>query len=141
MLGDVRNATVSLSAGKWFVSIQTAREVDVPVPHATSAVGIDVGIARFATLSDGTFYAPLNSFRRHETALRKAQQAMSRKVRFSNNWTWSAAGSGNAPGRNVRGRSGLNKAILDQGWAEFRRQLDYKLAWRGEYLVAYRVAP
>jgi hypothetical protein len=33
-------------------------------------------------------------------------------------------------------KSGLNKAILDQGWCEFRRQLDYKVAWRGGYLVA-----
>jgi transposase len=29
---------------------------------------------------------PLNSFKRHETALRRAQQAMSRKVKFSSNW-------------------------------------------------------
>src|SRR5690606_40708840 len=40
----------------------------------------------FATLSDGTFYAPLNSFKRHEDRLRKAQQAMSRKTKLSNNW-------------------------------------------------------
>ncbi|WP_241358619.1 RNA-guided endonuclease InsQ/TnpB family protein, partial [Klebsiella pneumoniae] len=26
-------------------------------------------------------------------------------------------------------------SILDQGWFEFRRQLDYKLAWRGGWLV------
>jgi hypothetical protein len=39
---------------------------------------------RFATLSDGSFYAPLNSFKRHETRVRKAQQALSRKVQFSN---------------------------------------------------------
>lgn len=25
---------------------------------------------------------------------------------------------------------------LDQGWFEFRRQLDYKLAWNGGYLIA-----
>lgn len=85
VLGTVKNVTVSQSCGKWFVSIQTEREVKDPVPKATSAVGIDMGIARFATLSDGTFYAPLHSFKRHETALRKAQQAMSRKVKFSNN--------------------------------------------------------
>ncbi len=86
VLGMVRNATVSLSSGKWFVSIQTEREVDQPVPQASSAVGIDMGIARFATLSDGSFHAPLNSFKRHEAALRRAQQAMSRKIKFSNNW-------------------------------------------------------
>ncbi len=85
VLGELRNVTVSLSAGKWHVSIQTRREVETPLPQGR-AVGIDLGIARFATLSDGTVYAPLNSFKRHETALRKAQQGMSRKVKFSANW-------------------------------------------------------
>ena len=36
----------------------------------------------------------------------------------------------------VRAKSGLNKAILDQGWFEFRRQLEYKLNWAGGRLVA-----
>src|SRR5690606_7476901 len=52
------------------------------------------------------------------------------------NMSKSAAGTIEAPGRNVRAKSGLNKAILDQGWFEFRRQLDYKLAWNGGYLIA-----
>jgi len=180
-LGELRNVTVSQSGGKWFVSIQTEREVEQPIPNG-GAVGIDMGIARFATLSDGSFYAPLNSFKRHETALRKAQQTMSRKVKFSSNWkkakarvqrihsrignarrdylhktsttisqnhamvciedlqvrnmSKSAAGTTESPGRKVRAKSGLNKAILDQGWAEFRRQLDYKLAWNGGHLIA-----
>ena len=83
-LGTVKNITVSQNSGKWFVSIQTEREVAQPVPSG-DAVGIDMGVARFATLSDGSFYAPLNRFKRHETALRKAQQAMSRKTKFSTN--------------------------------------------------------
>ncbi|MBN3782441.1 transposase [Burkholderia sp. Ac-20345] len=182
VLGELRNATVSFNAGKWCVSIQTEREVEPPVPHATSVIGIDVGIARFATMSDGTFVAPLNSFRKHEARLRRCQRAMSRKVKFSNNWikaktrlqrihtrignarrdylhkatttisknhamvciedlqvrnmSRSAAGSTDAPGNNVRAKSGLNKAILDQGWFEFRRQLEYKLAWNGGWLMA-----
>ncbi|VWC38401.1 RNA-guided endonuclease InsQ/TnpB family protein [Burkholderia lata] len=180
--GELRNATVSFNAGKWCVSIQTEREVEPPVPHATSVIGIDVGIARFATMSDGTFLTPLNSFKKHEARLRRCQRAMSRKVKFSNNWkkakarvqrihtrignarrdylhkatttisknhamvciedlqvrnmSRSAAGSTDAPGNNVRAKSGLNKAILDQGWFEFRRQLEYKLAWNGGWLVA-----
>jgi putative transposase len=140
-----------------------------------------MGIARFATLSDGTFYAPLNSSKRQEKRLRKAQQALSRKVKLSNNWkkakariqriharvanarrdflhkvstaisknhaivciedlrvrnmSRSAAGTADAPGRNVWAKSGLNKSILDQGWFEFRRQLEYKLAWNGGRLI------
>ena len=74
VLGTVKIITVSQSCGKWYVSIQTEREVEQPISQG-GAVGIDVGIARFATLSDGTFYAPLNSFKRHQDRLRKAQQA------------------------------------------------------------------
>ncbi|RLD92674.1 MAG: hypothetical protein DRJ13_16285 [Bacteroidetes bacterium] len=29
----------------------------------------------------------------------------------------------------------MNKSILDQGWYQFKRQLDYKLSWRGGLLV------
>ncbi|WP_320056222.1 transposase [Desulfuromonas thiophila] len=179
--GTVKNVTVSQRSGRWFVSIQTEREVEQPIPNG-GAVGIDMGIVRFATLSDGSFYAPLNSFKRHEMALCKAQQAISRKIKFSSNWkkakarvqrihsrignarrdflhktstalsqnhamvciedlqvgnmSKSAAGTAAAPGRNVRAKSGLNKSILDQGWFEFRRQLDYKLAWNGGWLIA-----
>ena len=181
-LGVVKNATVSLSAGKWFISIQTEREVPDPVPEATTAVGIDMGVVRFATLSDGSYLEPLSSFRKHEKRLARYQRAMSRKEKFSQNWkkakakvqrihsrignvrrdylhkcsatisqnhamvciedlqvrnmSRSAAGTADAPGRNVRAKSGLNKTILDQGWFEFRRQLEYKLAWNGGWLIA-----
>ncbi|SFU39068.1 RNA-guided endonuclease InsQ/TnpB family protein, partial [Pseudoduganella namucuonensis] len=76
--GEVRNVTVSQSAGRWYVAIQTARDVARPVPSG-GAVGIDMGIVRFATLSDGQALEPLHSFKRHEERLRRAQQAMSRK--------------------------------------------------------------
>ena len=182
VLGEVRNVTVSQSGGKWFASIQTQREVAQPLPKATSAIGIDVGIARFATLSDASFIAPLNSFKKHQQRLARYQQRMSRKKKFSNNWkkakarvqklhtgianarkdflhkatatisqnhalvciedlqvrnmSSSAKGDAESPGKNVRAKSGLNKAILDQGWGEFRRQLYYKMGWTGGVLLA-----
>ena len=52
------------------------------------------------------------------------------------NLSKSAAGSVESPGRNVRAKSCLNRSILDQGWFEFRRQLEYKLAWNGGMLLA-----
>jgi putative transposase len=36
----------------------------------------------------------------------------------------------------AKGKRRLNKSILDQGWFEFRRQLQYKLKWNGGRLVA-----
>ena len=182
ILGTPKNITVSSNGGKWFVSIQTERDVATPVHPSTSIIGIDVGVTRFATLSDGSFIEPLNTFRKHEQRLARYQRAMSRKTKFSNNWkkakakvqriharianvrrdflhktsttisqnhaivciedlqvrnmSKSAAGSSDAPGRNVKAKSGLNKSILDQGWFEFRRQLEYKQAWRGGDVLA-----
>jgi IS605 OrfB family transposase len=51
------------------------------------------------------------------------------------NMSRSAKGTIEEPGRNVKAKSGLNKSILDQGWAEFRRQLEYKQLWRGGEVV------
>jgi putative transposase len=47
------------------------------------------------------------------------------------NMTKSAKGTVDNPGTNVAQKRGLNKAILDQGWGEFDRQMAYKMAWKG----------
>jgi len=52
------------------------------------------------------------------------------------NMSKSASGTLEAPGRRVNAKSGLNKSILDQGWGEFRRQLEYKQAWLGGEVFA-----
>ena len=52
-----------------------------------------------------------------------------------NNMSKSASGTIEAPGKNVRAKSGLNRSILDQGWSEFKRQLKYKLEWLGGVYV------
>ena len=51
------------------------------------------------------------------------------------NMSQSASGTIDEPGNNVSAKSGLNKSILDQGWYEFGRQLDYKSYWRGGLVV------
>lgn len=84
--GTPKQVTVSLSAGKWFVSIQTERDVPEPVHPSQSAVGIDMGVARFATLSDGSAIKPLNSFRKYEKKLAALQRKMAKRVKFSANW-------------------------------------------------------
>ncbi|QMR75753.1 RNA-guided endonuclease TnpB family protein [Enterobacter sp. RHBSTW-00175] len=179
--GEVKNVTVNQSCGKWFVSIQTECDVAEPVHNAASIVGLDAGVVKLATLSDGTVYQPVNSYKTSQRKLVKLHRQLSRKVKFSANWqrqkqklqslhshianvrrdylhkitseisknhamiviedlkvrsmSKSAKGTAELHGRNVRAKSGLNRAILDQGWYEMRRQLEYKQRWRGGLVI------
>ena len=182
VLGEVKNVTVSHSCGHWYISVQTEREVSDAKHPSTSAIGVDMGIAQFATLSDGHVFAAVNSFKQKQKQLARYQRAFSRKVKFSQNWkkqkskigklhqtianirkdylhktttiisqnhamiviedlqvknmSKSASGNLNKPGRHVKAKSGLNRSILDQGWFEFRRQIEYKQVWRGGDVLA-----
>jgi len=51
------------------------------------------------------------------------------------NMTASAKGSVDEPGSKVRQKAGLNRSILDMGWFEFGRQLEYKQRWRGGQVI------
>ncbi|WP_335806146.1 transposase [Gallibacterium anatis] len=181
VIGEIKNVTVSQKCGRFFVSIQTEFESQIPV-HKGGEIGIDMGIARFATLSNGEFFEPLNAFKTYKGKLAKLQKRLKNKVKFSQNWqklkakiaklhhkiancrkdflhkistqisknhamiyiedlqvanmSKSAKGTAAQHGKNVAAKSGLNRAILDQSWFEFRRQLDYKTQWQGGFLVA-----
>lgn len=52
------------------------------------------------------------------------------------NMTRSAKGTEDAPGTNVRAKSGLNRAMLNAAFSEFRRQITYKGEWHGRRVVA-----
>ena len=49
--------TIYQKVGKWFVSLRYKGEVPVPVIDESKEVGIDVGVTKPVTLSDGTHYA------------------------------------------------------------------------------------
>jgi putative transposase len=51
------------------------------------------------------------------------------------NMTASAKGTPEKPGKNVKQKASLNRAILDGGWSEFVRTLSYKLTRRGGRLL------
>ena len=181
VVGKIKNVTVSKKCGRFYVSIQTELEVEIP-KHQGGEIGIDMGIVRFATLSNGEYFKPLNAFKTYKGKLAKLQRQLKNKIKFSKNWqklqakiaklhhkiancrkdflhkissvisknhamiyiedlqvanmSKSAKGTVEAPGTNVAQKSGLNRAILDQSWTEFRRQLDYKSQWQGGVLVA-----
>lgn len=51
------------------------------------------------------------------------------------NMVRSAKGTADKPGKMVRQKSGLNRAILDQGWGMFRVMLGWKVTERGNKVV------
>ena len=181
VVGEIKNITVSEKCGRFFVSIQTEYEYETPI-HQGGEIGIDMGVARFATLSSGEYFEPVNAFKNLKGKLAKLQRQLKNKIKFSRNWqklkakiaklhhkisnirkdflhqtsskisknhamiyvedlqvsnmAKSAKGTAEHHGKNVKQKSGLNRAILDQSWFEFRRQLDYKTQWLGGSLVA-----
>ena len=73
--------TVSLRAGNWYASLTVEREPTVTTVPKGGAVGVDLGVKNLATLSDGTVVPNPRALNVRSKALRKAQQAMSRKVK------------------------------------------------------------
>ena len=51
------------------------------------------------------------------------------------NMTATASGTVEDPGSNVAQKAGLNRVILERGWGNFFRQLEYKSTWKGGELV------
>ena len=85
VVGKIKNVTVSQKCGKWYVSIQTEFEQTIPVPKG-GEIGIDMGIVRFATLSNGQFFEPINAFKTLRGKLAKLQKQFKNKTKFSKNW-------------------------------------------------------
>ena len=85
VVGKIKNVTVSQKCGKWFVSVQTEFEQEVE-PANGSEVGIDMGVARFATLSTGQYFEPINAFKTLKGKLAKLQKQFKHKTKFSRNW-------------------------------------------------------
>ncbi len=181
IIGKIKNTTVSFHNGHWYVSFQTEQETQIPIHQSTSMVGVDLGVNKIITLSNGLYHSGNDSLKVHLKALAKLQRKLTKKVRFSSNWkkikqkitalhstiararhdllhklshhlsknhavvvfedlkiknmTKSAKGTLDTPGVHVKQKSGLNRAILDQGWSMLVDWTTYKQAWTGGEVI------
>lgn len=85
IVGEMKNVTVRRKCGKWYISVQTEFEQKTPQPKG-GEIGIDMGIVRFATLSNGEHFEPINAFKNLKGKLAKLQRRLKNKVKFSQNW-------------------------------------------------------
>ncbi|WP_297501235.1 RNA-guided endonuclease TnpB family protein [Ferrovum sp.] len=69
------------------------------------------------------------------TSIVRENQTIALESLYVRGMTASAKGSADKPGSNVKAKSGLNRSVLNAGFGEIARQLEYKAAWSGRSLV------
>lgn len=86
--GKIKTSTVSRTpTGKYFISILVETEDTLPTKapiDENKAVGVDLGIKTFATLSDGTEIQNPKYLKKALKKLKRMQRSVSRKVKGSN---------------------------------------------------------
>jgi putative transposase len=81
--GDIKTLSVTRRNDKWYVMFSVEFE-NIPIPKTGKKIGIDMGLEKLATFSDGNSYEPDKFFRKSEKRLKKAQQCLSRRKKGSN---------------------------------------------------------
>ena len=180
VVGRVKTLQLKRESRRWYVVVVTETEA-VALPTTGRAIGIDVGVARFLTTSDGEMVANprfldsaqeriVDLQRRKQRARpgsgnrRRLRRALAKEWRKLRNrrrdfhhkvaralvgscdtialedlrvaaMTAAAAGTVDHPGRNVAAKAGLNRSILDAGWAQFTSILAAKAESAGRRVV------
>ena len=85
--GKIKNATISREPnGKYYVSILYEMYDKVPIIKHRTIVGIDLGIKKLLTLSDGTVYDNNKYIDKYTKRIKRKQRELSRKEKGSKNY-------------------------------------------------------
>lgn len=166
--GRIKTCTIKRQPDGWFV-IFSAETEPSPLPPSSEAVGIDVGLRSFASLSNGEVIDNPRYYQGSEARLRRAQRKVARRKKGSSRRCKAVKALrkvhqyiGNQRSHfhhcesrrlvdrygliviedlNVKGLadSRLAKSVRDAGWSSFTEKLAYKAENAGRFLV--RVDP
>lgn len=164
--GAVKTTTVRRAGGKWFALFALEMERPAPLPATGQEVGVDLGVAVFAALSNGELVAGPRAFRAGRRSLRIAQRRVARRRRGSHRRRKAAALAAAryehvrrvrrdhahklaldlvrrfdtiyVEDLNVAGlaRTFLARESLDQGWSQFVTILRAKAEEAGREVIA-----
>ena len=162
--GKSKTVSVKRECEHWYVCFSAETSAQ-PLPETDAAVGIDVGLSSFATLSNGSEIANPRLYHQAQRKLRRVQRRVARRKKGSqrrrkavvllrkihqhifnqrNNHQHKLArklvnqfGKIFVEDLNVRGLSSgmLAKAVQDASWASFIAKLRYKAEEAGRQLV------
>lgn len=80
----IKNVTISKRADDWYVSFKYEASIQ-PTLKTRQQIGVDVGINRLATCSDGTEVENVKAYKKAKRRLVRLSSAVSRKVKGSKN--------------------------------------------------------
>jgi putative transposase len=81
LAGTVKTALVRRSAGKWYLFLVCDDVPVVKLPVNKLEVGVDVGLSKFATLSDGSKISNPRFFKKEQDTLAKAQRKLAKQTK------------------------------------------------------------
>lgn len=159
--GKPKSCTIKRDGDQWFACIMCEVDIGTPEPRTELPVGIDRGVRNIIADSDGRLVTNPKFLDKSLKKLARAQRAVSRKVKGSNNKE-KAYNRVNRIHRTIRRqrehflhvestryakshgvvvieklnvqdmiRSRLARHIHDSGWSKFAGFLAYKLQWSG----------
>ena len=86
IVGKITSITIKKICGLWYVSFCINREIEQPIHPSKSAIGVDLGIKKLITTSNGQVFDPINSFKANQVKLARLQRKLKKKTKFSENW-------------------------------------------------------
>jgi putative transposase len=161
--GKIRTVIVKREYDQWYVCFSVEYEAK-PLPASTKEIGIDVGLEKFVTMSDGKSVPNQRWYQKAEAKLRRAQRKVARRRKGSNRrrkavallqkihrriknqrnefqhkltfWLVRNFGTIAVEDLNVQGLAGgmLAKSVHDVAWAAFFSKLAYKAENAGRTL-------
>ncbi|MEG3928190.1 transposase [Microcoleus sp. D3_18a_C4] len=132
----VKQVRILRKADKWYASISLQCDVSIPDPKPHGhPIGVDIGLEKFLTTSDGVLVKPPKFFKSLQGKLKLLQRRLSRKKRRSKNYEKQRIKVARLHHQIDNTRSDFHykqaHALCDAGDMVFMEDLDYRISAKG----------
>jgi putative transposase len=134
----VKQVRIMRKADRWYASISIQCDVSVPdpTPHG-HAIGVDIGLEKFLSTSDGVLVKPPKFFKKLQSELKLLQRRLSRKQKRSKNYEKQRIKVARFHHQIDNTRKDFHfkqaHALCDAGDMVFMEDLDYRTSAKGRF--------